>query len=75
MKWRNSNHHDWRTTLCKPIRICRGVWTGARSIVLKGVTIGESAVIGVDSVVTKDVPPWTIVAGNPVRNNKGNSRT
>jgi acetyltransferase-like isoleucine patch superfamily enzyme len=35
------------------------------SIVLRGVTIGEGAIIGAGSVVTKDIPPWTIVAGNP----------
>lgn len=63
MEWRNANQHDWSTTLSEPIRICKG----ARSIILKGVTIGESAVIGAGSVVTKDVPPWTIVAANPVR--------
>lgn len=65
--WRNGGKHDWSTTLSKPIRICKGVWIGARSIILKGVTIGEGAVIGAGAVVTKDVPPWTIVAGNPAR--------
>lgn len=43
------------------------VWIGAMSIILKGVTIGEGAIIGAGSVVTKDVPPWTIVAGNPAK--------
>jgi acetyltransferase-like isoleucine patch superfamily enzyme len=43
------------------------VWIGAMSIVLKGVTIGEGAIVGAGSVVTKDVPPWTIVAGNPAQ--------
>jgi acetyltransferase-like isoleucine patch superfamily enzyme len=42
-------------------------WIGFNSIVLKGVTIGEGAIIGAGSVVTKDVAPWTIVAGNPAR--------
>jgi galactoside O-acetyltransferase len=36
-------------------------------VVLKGVTIGEGAIVGARSVVTKDVPPWTIAAGNPAR--------
>lgn len=37
------------------------------AIILKGVTIGEGAIVGAGSVVTKDVPPWTVVAGNPAR--------
>jgi acetyltransferase-like isoleucine patch superfamily enzyme len=43
------------------------VWIGAMSIILKGVTIGEGAIVGAGSVVTKDVPPWAIVAGNPAK--------
>lgn len=41
------------------------VWIGFNSVVLKGVTIGEGAVLGAASVVTRDVAPFTIVAGNP----------
>jgi acetyltransferase-like isoleucine patch superfamily enzyme len=51
----------------KPINICSNVFIGARSIILKGVTIGEGAVIGAGSVVTHDVPSYTIYAGNPAR--------
>ena len=50
-----------------PIVIEDNVFIGARSIILKGVTIGEGAVIGAGSVVSKDVPPYSIVCGNPAR--------
>ena len=43
------------------------VWIGCMSVILRGVSIGEGAIVGAGSVVTKDVPPWTIVAGNPAR--------
>jgi len=43
------------------------VWIGSRSIVLGGVTVGIGAVIGAGSVVTKDVPPYAVVAGNPAK--------
>jgi acetyltransferase-like isoleucine patch superfamily enzyme len=49
------------------ITIGNDVWIGTRSIVLPGVTIGDKAVIGAGSVVTKDVPAYAIVAGNPAK--------
>jgi acetyltransferase-like isoleucine patch superfamily enzyme len=58
-------YHDWTTTKYAPITICKEFWVGMRVEILKGVTIGEGAIVGAGSVVTKDVPPWTIVAGNP----------
>ncbi len=51
----------------KPVRICTDAWLGANSIVLRGVTIGVGSIVAAGSVVTKDVPPFTIVAGNPAR--------
>jgi len=65
--WMNGRRHDWTHSAMAPIRICEGAWIGARSIILKGVTIGAGAVVGMGSVVTRDVPPRTVVAGNPAR--------
>jgi UDP-2-acetamido-3-amino-2,3-dideoxy-glucuronate N-acetyltransferase len=50
-----------------PTRIKRGSSIGANSVILPGVTVGEDALVGAGSVVTKDVPPGAIVAGNPAR--------
>jgi len=43
------------------------VWIGTRVTILSGVTVGEGAVIAAGSVVTKDVPPYTVVGGNPAK--------
>ena len=48
-----------------PIHIESGAFIGARSIILKGVTIGKNAIIGAGSVITRNVPPNTVFAGNP----------
>ena len=55
---------DWT---CLPTRIKRGASIGSGATLLCGITIGENALIGAGSVVTRDVPPDTIVAGNPAR--------
>ena len=51
----------------RPITVGAGAWIAGWSIVLPGVTLGEGAVVGAGAVVTKDVPAWTVVAGNPAR--------
>ena len=51
----------------RPVRIGSDVWIGGGAILLPGVTIGDGAVIGAGSVVTRDVAPGVIVAGNPAR--------
>jgi len=58
---------NWLTVASAPIKICDYAWLGFDVVVLKGVTIGEGAIIGASSVVTRDVPPWTVAAGNPAR--------
>lgn len=50
-----------------PVVISDNVWIGCRAIILKGVTIGEGAVVAAGSVVTRDVPARTLVAGNPAK--------
>jgi acetyltransferase-like isoleucine patch superfamily enzyme len=45
----------------------RGAWIGDSAIVCKGVRVGENSIVGAGAVVTKDVPPNVIVAGNPAR--------
>lgn len=53
--------------ICKPVVIGENVWIGTRVILIPGVSIGEGAVIGAGSVVTKDVPPCAVVGGNPAK--------
>jgi acetyltransferase-like isoleucine patch superfamily enzyme len=50
-----------------PTTVGHDVWFGARCIVLSGVTIGNGAVVGAGSVVTRDIPPYAIAVGNPAR--------
>lgn len=51
----------------KPVLLKRGCWIGAGVIILPGVTVGENAVVGAGSVVTKNVPRAVVIAGNPAR--------
>ena len=51
----------------RPVRIGSNVWIGGGAIVLPGVTVGDDAVIGAGSVVTRDVPAGAVVVGNPAR--------
>lgn len=56
---------NWATVKSRPIIIGDKSWIGFGAVILGGVTIGEGAVVGAGSVVREDVPPWTVVAGNP----------
>ena len=65
-----TNNHDFydRAVLTvKDVRIKKNVWIGAGATILAGVTVGENAIVGAGSVVTHDVEPNTVVAGNPAR--------
>lgn len=59
------NLKNWDNVKISPIRLKRRSWIGFNASILKGVTIGEGAIVAAGAVVTKDVPPYTIVAGNP----------
>lgn len=63
--------HDYSTLALPdtsaPIVIGRHVWIGGNTTLLPGIVIGEGAVIGAGSVVTKDIPPFTVAVGNPAK--------
>jgi len=63
--------HDYRRwdfpLITKPITIGKHAWVAARVIVQMGVCVGDGCVIGAGSVVTKDMPAWSVCAGNPCR--------
>lgn len=57
----------WKYADSKPIIIEDNVWIGKNSVIMKGTTIGKGSIIALGAVVTKDVLPYTIVAGNPAK--------
>jgi acetyltransferase-like isoleucine patch superfamily enzyme len=64
----DTNHHDLEGSVTTaPTIIGEHVWIGARAMVLRGVTIGDGAVIAAGSIVTRDVPARALAAGNPAR--------
>ena len=65
-----SNDHDpyFRPALtCKPVIIREGAWIGAGAAIMKGVTVGKYAIIGSNSVVTKDIPDYAVAVGVPAK--------
>ena len=63
----SNDNWSWRHAESSPVVIEDNVWIGQYTTILKGVTIGRGSVIATRAVVTKDVPPYTIVAGNPAK--------
>lgn len=63
----NFRHAATKEHVERPIIIKSGSWIGAGAIVLSGVTIGERCIIGAGSVVTKDIPDFSIAVGNPAK--------
>jgi acetyltransferase-like isoleucine patch superfamily enzyme len=51
----------------KPVTIERGAWIGVGALILPGVTVGHGSIVGAGSVVNADVPPNTLVEGNPAK--------
>lgn len=64
---KRTSSEDFKHRKSAPIFVCDNVFIGAHSIILKGVTIGEAAIVGAGSVVTKSIPPREIWAGNPAK--------
>jgi len=60
-------YHNSPKGINKDVTIGRNVWMGVRVTILKGVQIGDSAIVGAGSIVTKNVPSFSIVAGNPAK--------
>lgn len=69
----NHNYHDVNISpslqkiKCKPIKICDRVWIGANAVITAGVTLGKHSIIGAGSVVTKDIPAYSVAVGNPAK--------
>ena len=63
----NHDPYDLSVLLCRPVLIQEGAWIGAGATILPGVRVGRHAVVGAASVVTKDVPDYAVVVGNPAK--------
>ena len=64
-----NNHDPYERDIltCRPILIKEGAWVGAGATILPGVTVGKYAIVGSDSVVTKDIPDYAVAVGTPAK--------
>ena len=64
-----NNHDPYERDIltCRPIVIKEGAWVGAGATILPGVTVGKYAIVGSDSVVTKDIPDYAVAVGTPAK--------
>lgn len=66
-----SSTHDYKALdlpdFSAPVTICRYAWIGGKTIILPGVVIGEGAIVGAGSIVTRDIPAYCVAAGNPAK--------
>lgn len=58
---------SWKYAESKSIKICDNVWIGRDAAIMKGVTVGAGSIVALGAIVTKDVPAYTIAAGNPAK--------
>ena len=65
--YRHGDDINKQPYIIAPIHICKGVHVGMGTIIMPGVTIGEGAIIGAGSLVTKDIPAWTVAVGQPAK--------
>ena len=63
----NDELWSWKYAESKPIVIEDNVWIGRDSRIMKGVTIGKGSIVALGAIVTRDVPPYSVVAGNPAK--------
>jgi len=63
----NHDPHDLQVLTCKPVLIKEHAWIGAGATILPGVCVGRHAIVAAMAVVTKDVPDYSVVAGNPAK--------
>ena len=66
----NHDPYDRYVITCKPILIKEGAWVGAGATILPGVTVGKHAIIGANSVVSKDIPDYAVAVGCPAKVSK-----